>query len=158
MIPNDHLSTGATFSTTGRLVSVPCPECGGTLARRSHRSGLAEEMFSLIYLYPFRCQLCAHRFFALQWGVHYHRVPQHSGDHPLVETPAKAGPSFSRHQPALFMAVRRELAQTRRETGAWSLEGMRHPLGRTLTDREASPPCHSSVSASAAEAFMNNAG
>ena len=45
-MPNNHSPTGATLSTTGRLVSVPCPECGGTLARRSHRSGLAEEMLA----------------------------------------------------------------------------------------------------------------
>jgi hypothetical protein len=30
-------------------------------------------LFSLFYLYPFRCQLCTHRFLALQWGCRYKR-------------------------------------------------------------------------------------
>ena len=73
MIPNDHSSTGIVLSATGSFASVPCPACGGTLARRAHRNGLAEKIFSVLYVYPFRCQFCAHRFLALQWGARYHR-------------------------------------------------------------------------------------
>jgi hypothetical protein len=94
MIPNDHSSTD-TLSTTGSFASVPCPACEGTLARRAHRDGLAEKMFSLLYVYPFRCQLCGHRFLTLQWGIRYHRIAQDSGDHRLVGTPVRANPSCS---------------------------------------------------------------
>lgn len=73
MIPSDHASSGILLSATGSFASVPCPACGGTLARRAHRNGLAEKMFSILYLYPFRCQLCGHRFLTLQWGTRYHR-------------------------------------------------------------------------------------
>jgi len=97
MISNDHSATGTFLATTGSFVSVPCPECGGTLARRAHRHGLAEILVSVMYIYPFRCQLCAHRFRALQWGIRYHRIAQDSGDHRLVETPARAGQFFSVH-------------------------------------------------------------
>lgn len=97
MIPNDHSSAGMVLSATGSFASVPCPACGGTLARRAHRNGLAEKMFSLLYVYPFRCQLCGHRFLALQWGTRYHRIAQDSGDHRLVGTPARAGQSCSPH-------------------------------------------------------------
>jgi hypothetical protein len=55
------------------MIASPCPACGSTLVRRSHRIGLAEEMLSLVYVYPFRCRLCTHRFFSLQWGVRYYR-------------------------------------------------------------------------------------
>src|SRR3989338_1385757 len=40
----------------------------------------------------------------------------------------------------IFMTVCREIAQTRRERGAWSREGKRRPRCRTLTDRASSPP------------------
>lgn len=75
MIPDDHSATDSALSITGRLVPVPCPKCDGTLARRSHRDGLVEQLISLMYVYPFRCQHCSHRFFALLWGIRYHRVP-----------------------------------------------------------------------------------
>ena len=95
MISNDHSSTGTFLATTGSFVAVPCPKCGGTLARRSHRSGLAEEMLSVVYVYPFRCQLCAHRFLALQWGARYHRIAQDFGNRHLGGTPVRAGQFFS---------------------------------------------------------------
>lgn len=74
MTPGGHSATGPSLFATGSFVSVPCPKCNGTLARRSHREGLAEKMLGLLYVYPFRCQLCGHRFFAMQWGIRYHRV------------------------------------------------------------------------------------
>jgi hypothetical protein len=63
--------TGAPFNPTGSFVSVPCPDCCGTLARRSHRNGLAETMLSAVFVDPFRCQICGRRFFALQWGLRH---------------------------------------------------------------------------------------
>lgn len=75
MKPDEHSTTSPLLSATGSFVSLPCPECDGTLARRSHRSGVTEKLLSALYVYPFRCQLCGHRFFALQWGIRYHRIP-----------------------------------------------------------------------------------
>ena len=40
----------------------------------------------------------------------------------------------SRRKPSLFMTVRREIAELRSETGAWSREGGRRTLCSTLTD------------------------
>lgn len=50
-----------TFSRGDDLV---CPKCEGTFARRSHRKGLIEFLCGLVLIYPYRCQLCAHRFLA----------------------------------------------------------------------------------------------
>ena len=97
MIPSDDPATGTFLVTTGSFVAVPCPACGGTLARRSHRNGLTEAMLSVVYVYPFRCRLCAHRFLAVQWGVRYQRISQDSGDHRPVGTPARAGQLLSLH-------------------------------------------------------------
>jgi len=56
-------------------MDVRCPRCGKDFARRVQREGLAEVIASAVYLYPFACQLCAHRFRAWQWGVRYTKQP-----------------------------------------------------------------------------------
>jgi hypothetical protein len=43
---------------------LTCPNCERTFARRSHRRGLWEFLCSFLLIYPYRCQLCAHRFLA----------------------------------------------------------------------------------------------
>ena len=52
----------------------PCPRCGQAVVRRCPRSGLVDRLLSAVYLYPFRCQLCTHRFRALHRGVRYSRL------------------------------------------------------------------------------------
>jgi hypothetical protein len=44
-----------------------CPTCRKNLVRQSRRQGLLEALGGFFGIYPFRCQLCAHRFFAFQW-------------------------------------------------------------------------------------------
>ena len=56
-------------------VDVRCPRCGKDFVRRARREGLAEAVASVAYLYPFTCQLCAHRFRAFQWGVRERAQP-----------------------------------------------------------------------------------
>ena len=50
-----------------------CPRCSREYVKRVSRVGLGERLISLFYVYPFRCQLCGHRFQLLQWGVEYKR-------------------------------------------------------------------------------------
>src|SRR2546428_7648025 len=58
-------------------VDVRCPRCGGQSVRRSSRVGAFERLISSLYVYPFRCQRCSHRFRALNWG---HRYPHPKGE------------------------------------------------------------------------------
>src|SRR6267142_1190595 len=44
---------------------------------RSSRVGAFERLISSLYVYPFRCQRCTHRFHALNWG---HRYPHPKGE------------------------------------------------------------------------------
>ena len=63
--------------------------------------------------------------------------------------------------PALLMTVRREIAQSRCETGMWSPEDLRRTraVRRRSKGRACLPKaCRSSESAIVVEAFMNNAG
>lgn len=39
-----------------------CPNCQGTRITRSRRRGLFEWLLRAICCYPFRCDLCGHRF------------------------------------------------------------------------------------------------
>jgi len=48
-----------------------CPSCQSIYVRRAHRVGMFEQVFSVFYAYPFRCQLCSARFTSFQWGVRY---------------------------------------------------------------------------------------
>jgi len=45
--------------------------------RRSSRIGAFERLISIVYVYPFRCPRCTHRFRALNWG---HRYPHPKGE------------------------------------------------------------------------------
>jgi len=47
---------------------VTCPQCRRRFVRRSHRSVTAELFLSLVYVFPFRCQYCGHRFRAWRPG------------------------------------------------------------------------------------------
>jgi hypothetical protein len=53
-----------------------CPRCSREYIRRVSRVGLGERLISLFYVYPFRCQLCGHRFKLLQWGIKYKRIEE----------------------------------------------------------------------------------
>jgi len=48
-----------------------CPRCDRGKGRRCHRDGALEQVLSGVYIYPFRCSLCGHRFRALAWGRRY---------------------------------------------------------------------------------------
>jgi len=54
-------------------MALRCPLCESSYVRRAHRKGVLEQLLSAVYVYPFRCQLCTHRFLSLQWGVRYAR-------------------------------------------------------------------------------------
>ena len=73
-----------------------CPRCGKDFVRLSHRQGTIEQFLSLVYVYPFRCQLCTHRFRALQWGTRYTIQPV--GQHRYERIPVRIPASFSGDQ------------------------------------------------------------
>lgn len=56
------------------MKSIACPKCGKDFIRRAVRSGPGEWLLSAIYVYPFRCQLCAHRFFRIEPGKRYNEA------------------------------------------------------------------------------------
>ncbi len=67
-----------------------CPRCRRDFVQRVHRRWGMERLVSLIYIYPFRCQLCGHRFRAPQWGVRYvrHAIDQRQYERMAAGFPA----------------------------------------------------------------------
>lgn len=53
-----------------------CPSCSSEYVARVARVGFAEDLLSLFYIYPFKCQLCGYRFSAVRWGVRYLRMEE----------------------------------------------------------------------------------
>jgi hypothetical protein len=64
----DDTKPSLSRSPEGRAPSLGdglvCPNCERSSVRRSHRKGAWEFLCSLLLIYPYRCQLCFHRFLA----------------------------------------------------------------------------------------------
>ena len=73
-----------------------CPRCQKGFVRRSKRCGVYEHSVSLLYFYPYRCQLCTHRFVALRWGARTGRYTPDRREY--VRIPVHASAAFSGEQ------------------------------------------------------------
>jgi len=50
-----------------------CPCCSSGQVSRAARHSQWDYLLSIIYIYPFRCESCAHKFRVFEWGVRYRR-------------------------------------------------------------------------------------
>lgn len=50
----------------GRLRVRTCPGCDSTNVRASRAANLFEELLMLLFIRPFRCRDCRHRFWRLR--------------------------------------------------------------------------------------------
>ncbi len=70
-----------------------CPRCKTRLVHQASQEGGLEPLLGLLTVYPFRCQLCTHRFRAFLWRYsespkrEYDRVP---AQYPVTLYPASA--------------------------------------------------------------------
>lgn len=78
------------------LEDVTCPRCRKNFVKRTRREGFVERLLGQLYIYPFRCQLCAHRFRSMRWGVRYHCMPVDRRQY--VRLPVRFPASFSSDQ------------------------------------------------------------
>ena len=53
------------------MADIKCPNCARDFIRRVSGAGLAETFLRVFSVYPFKCQLCGHRFRSFQSGVRY---------------------------------------------------------------------------------------
>ncbi len=70
-----------------------CPRCNMWIVRQSPRRGMLERLLRVVTVYPFRCQLCTHRFLAFAGRPSYN--PQRDYERILVRYPVVFGSTFS---------------------------------------------------------------
>jgi c-di-GMP-binding flagellar brake protein YcgR len=75
---------------------LQCPKCRKNLVQQSPRHGLIEALWGIFCLYPFRCQLCTHRFLAFQWW--WDRFVSYYGRREYVRIPVRFQLTFSGQQ------------------------------------------------------------
>jgi c-di-GMP-binding flagellar brake protein YcgR len=73
-----------------------CPKCRKNLVQQSPRHGLIEALWGIFCRYPFRCQLCTHRFLAFQWW--WDRFVSYYGRREYVRIPVRFQLTFSGKQ------------------------------------------------------------
>ena len=56
--------------------ALRCPECGKESVHRVPSLSLGEQVKRLLFVSPFRCQVCGHRFVAFRLGRHYPPVSE----------------------------------------------------------------------------------
>jgi hypothetical protein len=76
--------------------TVECPRCRWGVVQRSPRTGLFERLISLLYVYPFRCQVCMYRFRAWRLGTRYSRQRDDRREYARVEVRLPVVASFHR--------------------------------------------------------------
>ena len=52
-------------------MEIVCAKCRKPFVKAVRRRGGLDRLLSLAYSYPFRCQVCQHRFRLMQWGLRY---------------------------------------------------------------------------------------
>lgn len=75
--------------SAAEIEAVPCPRCQKAFAVRAPREGRIERLLSVVYVYPFRCQLCRLRYRALRWGVRYQRSERRQFERLPTQMPVK---------------------------------------------------------------------
>jgi len=67
-----------------------CPKCGTPKTKLAPRHGVADRLLGTVTIYPFRCQLCAHRFTTFLGKLKTN--PRRNYDRISVEYPAEVRP------------------------------------------------------------------
>jgi hypothetical protein len=67
------------------MASMKCPNCARDFVRRISGAGLAETFLRLVQVYPFKCQLCGHRFRSYQGSVRYITVQEDRREYDRME-------------------------------------------------------------------------
>ena len=68
------------------MKQILCPTCGKDFVRRTLRKGAHEYVLSAVYVYPYRCQLCAHRFLRAEPGKRYNESTVDKRQYERVKT------------------------------------------------------------------------
>jgi hypothetical protein len=90
------------------MANLKCPNCARDFVRRVLGAGLMESFLRLVGVYPFKCQLCGHRFRSFQSDVRYVTVQEDRRDYDRMERKFPitfSGPDFSGEGVVLDVAM-----------------------------------------------------
>src|SRR2546427_2121539 len=73
-------------------MTLNCPQCGMWEVPPSRRRGLRERLWGVLTIYPFRCQVCSHRFWAFLGRPSYN--PSREFERLRVQLPVHFCPAF----------------------------------------------------------------
>ena len=57
------------------METIQCTRCATDYVRQSRRSGTIDRILSMLRMFPFRCQLCTHRFWVTRLGQDFDATP-----------------------------------------------------------------------------------
>jgi PilZ domain len=57
------------------METIQCTRCATDYVRHSRRSGTIDRILSMLRMFPFRCQLCTHRFWVIRLGQDFGATP-----------------------------------------------------------------------------------
>ncbi len=57
------------------METIQCTRCATDYVRQSRRSGTIDRVLSMLRMFPFRCQLCTHRFWVIRLGQDFDATP-----------------------------------------------------------------------------------
>lgn len=55
-------------------MEIVCAKCRKPYVQAVRQQGALDRLLSPLYVYPFRCQVCRHRFHLMQWGLRYNET------------------------------------------------------------------------------------
>jgi hypothetical protein len=64
-----YLDRAVTLDPSSPFEMPQCPRCGDDFVRRLRQCGAVETILGRLYIFPFRCQLCALRFWSRSSGL-----------------------------------------------------------------------------------------
>lgn len=59
-------------------MEIICSKCRKPFVQAVRRQGLLDRLLHLVYLHPYACKVCRHRFYVMQWGIRPAEVPMDS--------------------------------------------------------------------------------
>src|SRR5437870_13884734 len=64
-----YLERALALDSSSPFEMPQCPRCGDDFVRRLRQCGAVEAVLGRLYIFPFRCQLCALRFWSRSSGL-----------------------------------------------------------------------------------------
>jgi len=59
-------------------MEIVCSKCRKPFVQAVRQQGLLDRLLHWVYLHPYGCKVCRHRFYVMQWGLRPEEIPMDS--------------------------------------------------------------------------------